>query len=98
MAFLRGEGDFPKEKMPDAKTLLAWLRHCSAFGLATEGASLFERGGLAGQMFGLGDEERWDADEYYQNCKRKAARAKDEDDEAEAEDVDEGDNEEEVEE
>ncbi|HOK44451.1 MAG TPA: hypothetical protein PLK67_00870, partial [Bryobacteraceae bacterium] len=75
VAFLRGEGEFPKEKMPDAKTLVAWLKHCSAFGLADEGVAIYERGGLAAQLYSLSEDERYDADEYYTNCKRKAFKA-----------------------
>ena len=74
-AFLKGEGEFPKEKTPDAKTLVAWLKHCAAFGLADEGVLLFDKGGLAGQMSGLGQDDRYDAEEYYQTCKRKASKA-----------------------
>lgn len=95
VAFLRGEGEFPKEKMPDAKTLVAWLKHCSAFGLADEGVAIYERGGLMAQLYSLSEDERYDADEYYTNCKRKAAKTRDEEDEegAAAED-DEGNGEE----
>ena len=75
VAFLRGDGEFPKEKMPDAKTLVAWLKHCSAFGLADEGVAIYERGGLMAQLDSLSEDERFDADEYYTNCKRKASRA-----------------------
>ncbi len=75
VAFLRGEGEFPKEKMPDAKTLVAWLKHCSAFGLADEGVVIYERGGLMAQLHSLSEDERYDADEYYTNCKRRGSRA-----------------------
>ncbi len=83
-AFLRGEGDLPKERIPDAKTLVAWLKHCSVFSLADEGVLLFERGGLAGQMHALSADAHDDAEEYYQTCKRKTSRAvaADEEDEA----------------
>jgi len=86
-AFLRGEGDFPKEKQPDARTLVAWLKHCSAFGLADEGVLLWEKGGLASQLHGLAEDERYDADEYYRSCKRKAARAAAEEEEDDSEDT-----------
>ena len=83
--------------MPDAKTLLAWLDIVPAFGLAEEGVRLYERGGLPGR-FWLGDRRATGTQtNTTRNCKRKAARAKDEDDET-RQDVDEGDNEEEVEE
>ena len=49
VAYLNGEGDFPKERMPDAKTLVAWLKHCANFGLAEAGVVLVEKGGLMGQ-------------------------------------------------
>jgi len=75
VAFLKGEGDFPAEKRPAAKTLVAWLKHCSAFGLADEGVLLFEKGGLAGMTHGLTEDERYDAAEYYGSCRRKASRA-----------------------
>jgi hypothetical protein len=65
-AFLHGEGDIPKEKMPDAKTLIAWVKHCAAFGLADEGVLLFEKGGLAGQTHQLGEDDRYDAEDYYE--------------------------------
>ena len=82
VAFLNGDGDFPKEKMPDAKTLLAWLKYCSTFGLADEGVLLYEKGGLQIQP---GTDDYYDADEYYRNCKRKASKPKEEDDEADNE-------------
>ncbi len=82
IAFLRGEGDFPKEKMPDSKTLLAWLKYCSTFGLAEEGALVYEKGGLRLQP---GTGGYYDADEYYRNCKRKVSKPKDEGDEADSE-------------
>lgn len=95
-AFLRGEGEFPQEKMPDAKTLVAWLKHCSAFGLADEGVAIYERGGLMAQLYSLSEDERYDADEYYTNCKRKATKAREEEDEegVAAGDEDEGNGEE----
>jgi len=39
-AYLNGDGDFPKERVPDAKTLVAWLKHCANFGLAEAGVVL----------------------------------------------------------
>jgi hypothetical protein len=80
-SFLKGEGDFPAEKMPDARTLVAWMKHCAAFGLAEEGALLFEKGGLAGQLAQLSEDDRYDAQDYYSQCRRKAGKAKSEDDE-----------------
>jgi hypothetical protein len=88
VAFLKGEGEFPKERMPDAKTLVAWLKHAAAFGLAEEGVLLWEKGGLIGRLAQLTEEERYDAEDYYAQCKRRAgktARDDDEDDEAENE-------------
>lgn len=73
VAFLRGEGDYPRERIPDPKTLLAWLRHCAWFGLPTEGVVLFEKGGLAGQLQQLGETERDDAEDYYAQCRRRSA-------------------------
>jgi hypothetical protein len=86
-AFLQGEGDIPKEKMPDAKTLIAWLKHCAAFGLADEGVLLFEKGGLAGQIQQLGEDDRYDAEDYYTQCKRKASKQVDEHEEPDIEAV-----------
>jgi 16S rRNA G966 N2-methylase RsmD len=84
-AFLHGEGDLPKEKLPDAKTLIAWLKHCAAFGLADEGVILFEKGGLAGQIQQLGEDDRYDAEDYYSQCKRKASKPTAEDEEPDPE-------------
>jgi DNA modification methylase len=81
VAFIEGEGDFPKEK-PDAKTLLGWLKYCSSFGLAEEGVLLYEKGGLQLQH---GTDDYYDADEYYRNCRRKASKPKGKDDETEDE-------------
>lgn len=79
VSFLKGEGDFPTEKMPDAKTLVAWMKHCATFGLAEEGVLLFDRGGLAGQLIQLSEDDRYDAQDYYAQCRRKAGKAKAED-------------------
>jgi hypothetical protein len=76
VAFIKGDGDFPKEKMPDVKTLLSWLKYSSTFGLADEGVLLYEKGGLQLQP---GTDDYYDADEYYRNCKRKASKLPDED-------------------
>jgi len=78
VAFLNGEGDFPKERMPDAKTLVAWLKHCANFGLAEAGVALFEKGGLIGQVSQLGEEERYDAEDYYAQCRRNAGQKRNE--------------------
>jgi DNA modification methylase len=93
VAFLSGEGDFPKERMPDAKTLVAWLKHCATFGLADEGVTIFEKGGLAGSLAQLSEDQRYDAEEYYATCRRKATRKSSDDSEAEDGDADEGDEE-----
>jgi len=85
VSYLTGEGDYPKDKIPDAKTLVAWLKHCSAFGLADEGVVLYERGGLMAQSHGLSQEERYDAEEYYLNCRRKASKAASDQDEEQLE-------------
>jgi hypothetical protein len=74
VAYLNGEGDFPKERIPDAKTLVAWLKHCANFGLAEAGVTLFEKGGLMGQVSQLGEEERFDAEDYYAQCRRNAGQ------------------------
>lgn len=74
VSFLRGEGDFPADRMPDPKTLLAWLKHCASFGLAEEGAALFEKGGLAGRLSALPEDDRYDAQDYYEQCRRRAGR------------------------
>jgi hypothetical protein len=74
VSFLRGEGDYPRERLPDARTLVAWLKHCAAFGLAEEGVAVFERGGLVSQLQYLSEDERYDADDYYTQCRRRAAK------------------------
>ena len=76
VCFLQGEGEFPKERLPDSKTLVAWLKHCAAFGLAVEGVLLFEKGGLIGQLQQLSEDDRYDAEDYYAQCKRKAGKVK----------------------
>jgi hypothetical protein len=87
VSFLKGEGDFPTEKMPDARTLVAWMKHCAAFGLVYEGVLLFDKGGLAGQLAQLSEDDRFDAQDYYARCRRKAGKAKNEDD-ADMDDMD----------
>jgi 16S rRNA G966 N2-methylase RsmD len=85
-AFVRGEGEFPKERLPDVKTLAAWLKHCANFGLADEGVALYEKGGLMGQTTQFTDDERFDAEDYYAQCRRNATKAAEsEDDEGSAE-------------
>jgi hypothetical protein len=79
VAFVQGEGEYPKERMPDAKTLVAWLKHCAAFGLAEEGTTIFEKSGLVGQLQQLSEDERYDAEDYYAQCRRRAGRANDSD-------------------
>lgn len=74
VSFLRGEGEYPAEKMPGPKTLVAWLKHCSSFGLAEEGVLLFEKGGLAGRLMQLSEDDRYDAEDYYAQCSRKSAK------------------------
>lgn len=89
VSFLRGEGEFPVEKRPDPKTLFAWLKHCANFGLAEEGVLLFDKGGMAGILGQLPEEDRYDAEDYYTQCRRKAAKpADDEDEETDSDDVD----------
>jgi hypothetical protein len=92
VSFLKGDGEYPKEKMPDAKTLVAWLKHAAAFGLADEGVMLWEKGGLIGQLSHLSEEERYDAEDYYAQCKRRAGKvaAEDEDVEDDESESDEG--------
>lgn len=80
-SFLKGEGDFPAGKMPDAKTLVAWMKYCAAFGLADEGVLLFDKGGLVGQLAQLSEDDRYDAQDYYSQCRRKASKEKNEGDE-----------------
>ncbi|MDP2157396.1 MAG: hypothetical protein Q8K68_06780, partial [Nitrospirota bacterium] len=74
ISFLKGEGEYPAEKMPGPKTLVAWLKHCAAFGLPEEGVILFEKGGLAGRLMQLSEDERYDAEDYYAQCRRKSAK------------------------
>jgi 16S rRNA G966 N2-methylase RsmD len=75
VSYLTGQGEYPKDKIPEPKTLLAWLKHCSGFGLADEGVVLYERGGLMAQSHGLSEDERYDAEEYFLNCRRKASKS-----------------------
>ncbi|MEW6300564.1 MAG: hypothetical protein AB1671_22985, partial [Thermodesulfobacteriota bacterium] len=74
VAFLNGEGDFPPERRPDARTLVAWLKHCATFGLAEEGVTLFEKSGLIAQLSQLSEDERYDAEDYYAQCRRRAGK------------------------
>lgn len=74
VAFLSGEGDFPPERMPDARTLVAWLKHCATFGLAEEGVTLFEKSGLIAQLSHLSEDDRYDAEDYYTQCRRRAGK------------------------
>jgi len=91
ISFLRGEGEYPTEKIPGPKTLVAWLKHCAAFGLAEEGVLLFEKGGLAGRLTQLSEDDRYDAEDYYAQCNRKTAkRATSEDADIEDAEEDEG--------
>jgi hypothetical protein len=91
MAYLKGEGDFPKERIPDAKTLVAWLKHCANFGLAEAGVVLYEKGGLLGQLSRLSEDERYDVEDYYAQCRRNAVRK---DVESDADESDAGESEE----
>lgn len=83
VSYLNGEGEMPKEHHPDAKTLVAWLKHCANFGLAEAGVTLFEKGGLMGQMSQLSEDERYDTEDYYAQCRRNAGKPRDDDGEAE---------------
>jgi hypothetical protein len=75
VSFLKGDGEYPKERMPDAKTLVAWLKHAATFGLADEGVLLWEKGGLISQLAHLSEDERFDAEDYYTQCKRRASKS-----------------------
>jgi hypothetical protein len=75
IAFLNGKGDYPPERRPDVKTLYIWLKHCANFGLPEEGVALFEKGGLAVRLGNLSEDDRYDAEDYYTQCKRRAGRA-----------------------
>lgn len=88
-AYLNGEGDYPKERIPDARTLSAWLKHCANFGLAEAGVVLYEKGGLIGQLTRLTEDERYDAEDYYAQCRRNAGKSKTDSDLTET-DVEEG--------
>lgn len=63
------------------------MKHCANFGLAEEGVLLFEKGGMTGFLSRLPEEDRYDTEDYYAQCRRKAAKPTDEDDE----EVDSGD-------
>ncbi|QRN94037.1 hypothetical protein JRI60_33465 [Archangium violaceum] len=73
-AFLQGEGELPKERLPDAKTLVAWLKHCASFGLVEEGVAIYEKGGLIDQLGQLSEDERYDAEDYYAQCRRRSGK------------------------
>ncbi|MBI5489031.1 MAG: hypothetical protein HY905_16980 [Deltaproteobacteria bacterium] len=88
-AFVRGEGEYPKERRPDTRTLAEWLHHCALFGLAEEGVALFEKGGLAARLRELPEDERYDVDDWYQRCRRRAGTKPAED----AQESDDGDGE-----
>ena len=75
VAYLRGEGDYLEQRKPDVKTLCTWLKHCATFGLADEGVALFERGGLAAQLGILNEDLRYDAEDYYAQCRRRVGHA-----------------------
>jgi hypothetical protein len=77
VAFLKDEGDFPKDRMPDAKTLVAWLKHCANFGLAEAGVALYPS--LIGQLNQLSEDDRYDAEDYYSQCRRSAKKEESED-------------------
>ena len=81
VAYLNGEGDFPKERIPDAKTLIGWLKHCANFALAEAGVTLFEKGGLMGKLSQLPEEERYDVEDYYAQCRRNSGRKQEEEEE-----------------
>ena len=91
VSFLRGNGDLPVERRPDSKTLFAWLKHCANFGLAEEGVLLFEKGGMAGFLGQLPEEDRYDAEDYYAQCRRKAGKPADDDEEDNSDDTDQSD-------
>jgi hypothetical protein len=76
VAFLNGEDDFPLERRPDARTLVAWLKHCATFGLAEEGVTLFAKSGLIAQLSQLSEDDRYDAEDYYTQCRRRAGKAR----------------------
>ena len=76
VAYLKGEGDFPKERIPDVKTLVAWLKHCANFGLAEAGVVLYEKGGLMGQLSRLSEDDRYDTEDYYTQCRRNLPKGK----------------------
>ncbi|HXP62755.1 MAG TPA: hypothetical protein VN829_19805 [Dongiaceae bacterium] len=47
-------------------------------GLVEAGVVLFEKGGLLGQFSQLGEDERYDGEEYYAQCRRNAGRKREE--------------------
>jgi hypothetical protein len=53
--------------------------------LAEAGVVLFEKGGLMGQLSQLGEDERYDAEDYYAQCRRNAGRKQEEEEEEEVE-------------
>ena len=90
VAFLHGEGEYPDERKPDVKTLCMWLKHCANFGLPEAGVALFEKGGLAAQLAQLQEDLRYDAEDCYAQCRRRAGRHTAEDVEEEDDETSEG--------
>lgn len=74
-SYLNGRGEHPEERIPDVETLCMWLDHCANFGMPEERVALFEKGSLAAQLTRLPEELRWDAEEYYAQCRCRAGRA-----------------------
>ena len=54
---------------------MAWLKHCANFGHAEEGVLLFEKGGMAVLLTQMSEDDRYDAEDYYAQCRRKAGKA-----------------------
>jgi len=50
------------------------VRHCANFGLPEEGLALFEMGGLPARLAQLQEDLRYDAEDYYAQCRRRSGR------------------------
>ena len=54
-------------------------KHCANYGLADEGVLLFEKGGLMGRLNEIPEDDRYDAEDYYAQCRRNATKSESDD-------------------
>lgn len=72
LAYLEQGLALPAGEQPNDATLVAWVAHCRASHLYTQGRLLYERGGL--NLEHLSDEQQEAVDEDYQVCVIRAQR------------------------